>query len=242
MTRIDPFSPEQREAIKTEIKQEMRHEERRKRTVRLVTGLLIAFVVIAVPVLFVSAQLAKTGFFDVPVLSAWLYKPTAPTRTVIPLYGSKPDDIYRVVGTKISYDPATSLAKLPMTEAEITTIAQHGVTAAPPESLPFPIKTMQVAIDPGSVEIYVVSPQKKRDATVRVRFRPQVKDGSLKASVQEIAVGSLIVPNKVGELLFSIFGAFVTDSVSKSIGQVGTLSGIELEQGIVRFVFYPKNR
>lgn len=228
--------------MKTEIKQEIRHEERRKRTVRLLTGLLIAFVVIAVPVLFVSAQLAKTGFFDVPVLSAWLYKPTMPTRTVIPLYGSKPDDIYRVVGTKINYDPQTSLAKLPMTEAEITTIAQHGVASAPPDQLPFPIKTMQVAIDPDSVEIYAISPQKHRDATVRVRFRPQVKDGGLKVNVQEIAIGSLIVPNKVGDMLFSIFGSFVTDSVSKSIGQVGTLSDIELEQGIVRFVFYPKNR
>jgi len=242
MTRIDPFSPEQREALKTEIKQEMRHEERRRRVVRLVSGLLIAFAIIAVPVLLVSWQLAKTGFYDVPVLAKRLYRPTEPSRTVLPLYGSKPDDIFRVVGTKIMYDPSTSLAKLPMTEAELTTIAQHGVAGAPPESLPFPIKTMQVAVDPEVVEIYVVSPQKNRDATVRVRFRPFVKDGSLKADVKEIAIGSLIVPKKVGEMLFSMFGAFVTESVAKSVGQVGRLNGIELDRGIVRFVFYPNQR
>ncbi|HTM67976.1 MAG TPA: hypothetical protein VL426_01630 [Candidatus Binatia bacterium] len=242
MTRIDPFSPEQREAIKTEIKQEMRQEERRQRLRRALTILLGVLIVLGLPTVFVAAELAKTGFVDVPVFSAWLYKPSAPSRTVLPLYGSKPNDIYRVVGTKITYDPTTSLAKLPLTEQEITTLAQAGAATAPPNSLPFPVKSVQVAIDPDTVEIFAVSPQKKRDATVLVRFHPRVKDGHLSAEVEKIAIGSLVVPNKAGDLLFAAFGAIVNESVSRGIAQIGTLMSVETDKGIVRFVILPKSR
>lgn len=242
MTRIDPFSPEQREAIKTEIKQEMRQEERRKRLRRLAVGIAAAVLAVGIPALCVAAVLAKTGFVDVPVMSAWLYKSSAPSRTVLPLFGSKPTDIYRVVGTKIKVDPNTSLASIPLTEAELTTLAQQGVATSPPGSLPFKVKSVQVAIEPDFVEIFVVSPQKGRDATVLARLVPKVKDGKLSAEVVTIAIGSLVVPKGVGNALFAAFGAIVNESVVKAIAQVGTLTGVELGQGTVRFVILPKNR
>lgn len=242
MSRIDAFSPQERESIKKEIKQEIRREERRRRLIGCGGLLLVVLLLIGVPALYVASLLAKTGFYDVPVLSKSLYKPSEPERTVVPLYGSKPDDIYRVLGTKVRYEPQTSQATFPVSESEITTIVQHSVAAAPPNTLPFPVRTVQVAIDPDKIEIYAISPQKNRDATVRIRFRPSVKGGELRADVQEIAIGSLVLPKKIGEMLFAAFGALVTDSVSTAVANVGRLVNIELDQGVVRFVIVPITR
>ena len=241
MTRIDPFSPEQREAIKTEIKEEMRAEERRKRLRRFIVTAAIAVAAIGIPLLLVCVVMAKSGFVDVPVLSKALYKSTSPTRVVLPLYGSKPADIYRVIGTKVKVDPNTSLASVPLTEAELTTLAQNGVASTPKDSLPFPVKSIQVALDPDAVELFAISPQGRRDATVLVRFKPRVKDGKLYADVERIAIGSLEVPKGVGNAVFAAFGAIVNESVVKVAAQVGTLIRIDLEKGIVRFVILPKN-
>ena len=242
MTRIDAFSSQEREAIKKEIKQELRHEGARKRLLSCGVLLVVALFVVVGPIIYVSAQLAKTGFFDVPVLSRSLYKPTVPARTVLPLFGSKTEDIQRVLGTKVRYDPTTSQATLPVTEAEITTLVQHAIAAAPPNTLPFPIRTAQVAIDPTAIEIYAISPQKNRDATVRVRFRPFVKAGELKADVEEIAVGSLLLPKRLGNLMFSAFGAIVTDAAAEQVGNIGRLVNIELEEGAVKFIIVPNIR
>ena len=149
---------------------------------------------IGVPMTYVAAQFAKTGFYDVPVLAKMLYKPSSPTRIVQPLFGTKPDDVYKVVGTKIKYDASTNLATLPVTESELTTVVQHAVANAPKETLPFPVRTIQVGLEKGAVEIFALSPQKNRDATVRVQFRPFVKGGELNAEVLEVTIGSLEVP------------------------------------------------
>lgn len=239
MTRIDAFSPQERESIKKEIKQEIRSEERRRRLIGCGGLILVVLLIVGIPALYVASLLAKTGFYDVPVLSRALYKPSSPERTVVPLYGSTPDDIYRVLGTKIKYEPQTSQATFPVSESELTTLVQHSVAGARPNTLPFPVRTVQVAIDPDKIEIYVISPQKNRDATVRIRFRPYVKGGELRAEVQEIAIGSLVLPKKIGELLFAAFGTLVTDSASTAISNVGRLVNIELDQGIVRFVIVP---
>ncbi len=239
MTRIDAFSPQERESIKKEIKQEIRSEDRRRRLMGCGGLLLIVLLAVGIPAFYVASQLAKTGFYDVPLLSRSLYKPSVPERTVVPLVGSKPDDIYRVLGTKVQYEAQTSQATFPVTESELTTIVQHSVASAPPKSLPFPVRTVQVAIDPDKIEIYVISPQKNRDATVRIRVKPYVKGGELRADVIEIQIGSLILPQKIGDLLFSAFGALVTDSVSTAVSNVGRLVNIELDQGVVRFVIVP---
>lgn len=241
MTRID-ISPQERDALKKEIKQEIRHEDLRKKMIGCGSCALIVLVLLGVPATYVAAQFAKTGFYDVPVLAKMLYKPTTPTRVVQPLYGSKPEDVLKIVGTKIKYDAKTNLATLPVTEAELTTVVQNAVANAPADTLPFPVRTIQVALDKDEIEIFATSPQKNRDATVRVRFRPFVKGGELKVAVTEIAIGSLQVPKKIGELLFSAFGAIVTTSAGDTLQNLGTLVNVEIEEGIIRFIMVPPNR
>ncbi len=239
MTRFDAFSPQERETIKKEIKQEIRSEDKRKRLIGCSVLFIVIVLAIGMPTLYVAAQFAKSGFFDVPVLSRSLYKPSEPVRAVIPLVGSKPEDIYRVLGTKVKYEPQTSQATFSVSESELTTLVQHSVASAPPNVLPFPIRTIQVAIDPDAVEIFAISPQKNRDATVRVRFKPTVKNGDLRADVAEIKIGSLVVPQKIGQLLFSAFSTLVTDSVTTAVANVGRLVDIGLDQGTARFVIVP---
>ncbi|MEY4744155.1 MAG: hypothetical protein RL272_100 [Candidatus Parcubacteria bacterium] len=239
MTRIDAFSPQERESIKQEIKQEIKRDERRSKMLGCGGCLFAVILAVGIPTAYVASRLAKTGFFDVPLMSRSLYRPTVPERTVLPLVGSKPDDIYRVLGTKVKYDPQTSLATIPVSEAELTTLVQHAVATAPANALPFPIRTIQVAVDPDVIEIYAVSPQKNRDASVRVRFRPYVKGGELRADVGEIAIGSLVLPKKVGDFLFATFGTFVIDAATGAIANVGQLMNIGLDQGVVKFMIVP---
>lgn len=242
MTRIDAISSQEREELKKEIKQEIRHEEFRKKLMGCGGCLALALVILGVPTLYVLAQLAKTGFVDVPVLSRAAYKPLAPTRVVQPLYGTKPEDVYKVIATKVKYEPQSGFAKLPVTEAEITTVVLGAIANAPKEALPFPVRGAQVAIDEESIELFVISPQKNRDATVRIRFRPYVKGGELRAEVHEVSLGSLTLPKKVGEFAFNAFGSVVVGATAEALDDLGTLVNIELDPGVVRFIVVPNVR
>lgn len=242
MTRIDAISEKEREELKKEIKQEIRHEDLRKKLIGCGGCLLFAIILLGIPSAYVLAQLAKSGFVDVPVMSRAMYKPLPPTRIVLPLYGSKPEDVYRVIATKVKYEPQSGFAKLPVTEAEITTVVQGAIVTAPPDMLPFPIRSAQVAIDDESVEIYAISPQKNRDATVRIRFRPYVKGGELRAEVHEVSLGSLTLNKKVGEFLFNAFGSIVVGATSDALDDLGSLVNVELDPGTIRFIVVPNVR
>lgn len=228
--------------MKDEIKQEIRKEDLRKKLVGCGGCLMLVLLIIGVPSAYVLAQLAKSGFVDVPVMSRALYKPLSPTRVVLPLYGSKPEDVYRVMATKVKYEPQSGFAKLPVSETEITTMVQNAIASAPPDALPFPVRSIQVAIDEESIELFAVSPQKNRDATVRIRFRPYVKGGELRAEVKEVSLGSLTLPKKVGEFLFNAFGSIVVGATSDALDDLGSLVNVELDPGSIRFVVLPKAR
>lgn len=224
--------------MKREITQEIRQDDRRKRIMGCGGCLLAALIVLAIPTLYIASLLAKTGFVDVPVLSRALYRPSEPRRTVLPLYGTTPETMYRVLATKVTYDPAVSLATMPVTEAEMTTLLQHALFSSP-EKFPFAMKYAQIAIEPEELELYVVSPQKERDATLRMRFRPIVKDKRLEVELHEVVVGNLTLAPWMANAAFAVFGRTALAVASDAIIKVGTPINIELETGLMKFVIAP---
>jgi hypothetical protein len=239
MTRIDGAAPSDHEALKKEIKEELKEEAFRRKLVGCGACAVVLLIVIGVPVLLGASALAKTGFVNVPLFSKALYEPSQPLRTVTPLTGTSSEDVMRIAGLRIRYNETTAIASFTLTETELTTLAQNGVRDAPPGSLPIAIRTAQVAVDPDLVEVFLISPRKERDATVRLRFTPDVREGDVVFDVREIVIGSYRVPLSVGNLLFDAFVEPTLRKVFEGAGPYERPVDIEAEDAKLRVDFRP---
>ncbi len=239
MSRIEGNPRADREALKEEIKGEIRGDVQRRKFLSCGGCLLAAAMIVGATVVFAAVSLAKTGLVDVPALSGWLYRPNAPVRIVRPLAGSTSDAVMREVAAGLHYDSATGFMTVAINEAQLTTLVAHAVLSAPQGSLPFTVKSAQIAVEPDALELFAVVPRKNREATVLLRLRPSVAAGTIHIDVQELAIGQFIVPASFANALFS---AFVEPAIEKGIanvGAVGTLVNVELSTGVVRLIIQP---
>ncbi len=228
-----------RQELKKEIMAEMKHDARRKKVVHCLGCFALELLVIAIPVVFVAVMLAKTGLVNVPLLTSWLYRPNYPSRQVQPLVGSNAAEILIAQATRPKVNPNFGTMTVSFSEAQLTTIAQEGLTAAG-SSLPLPMKSLQIAIDADSLELYGVSPQNGRDVTIMAKIVPSVDGGELKIDVKELKIGALDVPASASQMLTPLLDRSLGQTLVKSISQVGQLVGISFEKGIIRFDIVPK--
>jgi hypothetical protein len=240
MTRIESVTPDQREALKGEIKKEIRQESFRRNVIGCGGCALVIAVLLAIPTYFVAATLARTGFYEVPFLSQRLYKPSSPMRQVNALVGSNAKTALIAASAKSKFDPRTNLLTLALTETDLTTMAQETVRSAKPEDLPIPIRHLQVALDERTIEVFALSPQGSRDATVRVRFLPLVRSGGVSFEVQEVRIGDLELPKSVAQFFVGHVAKAVADAVLAESSEIGSLFSIELDKGAIRFLILPK--
>lgn len=242
MTRLDiPAAPADRSALKQEIKQEIKKEQMQAKLLGCGGCALILVVLLAIPTYVVAATLARTGFFNIPVLSERLYKPSEPVRRVMPLVGSNASAAMAAAGAKAKFDPHTSLLTLKLTETDLTTLAQEMVRTAKPGELPIPIRDIQIAVDEDRVELFAVSPQEGRDATVRLRFQPMVNRGVIDFEIQEALIGSLKVPKGIAQIAFGSLAETIAKGVLDATKDIGSLYSIATEKGAMRFLILPKN-
>src|ERR1700675_2015092 len=98
MTRIENVaSLQDKEALKKEIRHEIRGEERRKKLASCGGCLLLVLLIVGTPVLLVAMFLAKTGFVEVPLLTRALYRPSTPLHVVMPFAGETADQVLMVL-------------------------------------------------------------------------------------------------------------------------------------------------
>lgn len=238
MTRIESPTPMgDREALKREIRNEITAEGRR-RHVRGCFGCLIGLIVVlGVPLLYLSIQLAKAGFVSPPLLGG-MYHDVAPVREVQPLAGSNADMVVRTAMQRMRPDPALQQFSLFFDEADLTTLLRDGVTMAPPDTLPFPIRRAQFAIEKDYLELFVVTVKDGRDVTLRFRFVPTVHNGKVDIDVVEAVSGALTIPNKMVTLLFDAMFAPAIANVQTQMKSVGQLNSIALKDKQMTFTFY----
>lgn len=238
MTRIENVaSLPDREALKKEIRTEIRGEERRKKFRGCGGCLLLALVLVGAPILLVATFLARTGFVQVPVLTQALYRPAMPERTVNPFAGETADQVMTVLPNKVSYDVGSAQLRLPVSEQEITTVLQH-MAAVKPSQLPFAVSRVQMAIAPTGVELFAVSPQHGRDVTVRIRFVPRIKDGELVIDSPKVMLGSQPVPQFLAQPFFDYFAKSLMSQLRSTMYSVGRPVDILLLNGTMTFVFF----
>ncbi len=238
MTRIEnAASFQDKEALKKEIRREIKVEERRKKLVGCGGCLLLALVVICVPLFLVAPFFAKTGFVEVPLLTRAVYRPSAPMRDVAPFSGETSDQVLAVLPHKITYDVAAAQLRLPISEQEFTTVMQR-VATMKPSQLPFAVSRMQMVIEPNQVEVFAVSPRHGRDVTVRIRLVPRVRDGQLVIESPQVLLGGEAVPHFLAQPFFDYFAKSMMDQLRGAMDSVGRLVDIKLSEGAMTFVFF----
>lgn len=241
MARIEPANVGEREALKSEIKKEIRQENFRRRLIGFGGCSLVVLVALAIPSFLIAATLARTGFYKIPFFTERYYKSSAPARRVLPLVGSNAENTVAAAVARAKFDPHTSLLSLTLTETDMTTIMQEGVRRAKAADLPLPVRDVQVAFDDEVVEIFAVSPQKAGDATVRARFVPSADRGTIAFRVQEVRIGDLTLPKWMAQAAFSAAGSAMSKAILAESGSIGTLFTIEFSKGSMRFFIMPKN-
>lgn len=238
MTRIESKPPsEDRESLKREIVGEIRHAEIRRKALGCGACALVWLVIILGGFWFVGSRIAKTGIMKVPLFSDSQPVAEKPIRQVAPLLGTKPEDVPRIVGANARYDQNTSSLSVPIKESALTTIVNSALVSGS-VTLPFQVKSAQVAIEPKYVELFVISPQEGKDVTVRARFTPKVDAGQLDFDVVEVKLGSLVLPQSVGSAMFGAIRGPLNDAITSATNSSGgKLKDVSLATGSMTLVF-----
>jgi hypothetical protein len=205
-------------------------------------GCLFAFLLAAGLACVVALMfVAKIGAFKVPVLSDLLYHPAEPAREVTPLAGYSQEDVLRSVGARAYVNPATGAVATVVTEQELTTIVAKGMAAAAEKDGAPSLTDVQFVITEDAIEFSAVTPGSERTPGVPVLVIavPRVQDGKLAADIERIAVGSLEVPRFISSFVAATLGSHVLRALQDGIASVGTLQGVDLQDGRMTVTLSP---
>lgn len=234
MTRREINGQVDRDALKKEIKSELRAEAARRKVAGYGTCAVLALVALLVPVLLVASVMAKTGLVNVPLLTSRLYKPSSPTRTVVPLVGYGPQDVMSAAMAGAAYNMEVNEVKVEIDEQQLTTLVAHDITAAQgPGGAPFTIASPQIVITPQDMEFFGYAVRGERKGTVLLRFVPHLKNGALTLAPTEMRLGALTVPNFLASMVLDRLSSSLNGGLRQSLQTLGSLSSIQLGDGKV---------
>lgn len=245
MTRVEPPAgdlPVGRNEMKKIVRTELFFEIFRRKALSCMVQLAIMLVVLGVPAYFSAAFVAKAGLVRVPVLSSWLYEPAKPLRSVRPAQGVSNEVMLRAIGGRAKYEPITNLMTVSITEAELTTLAVSSLKGASSGSLPLAIRDLQIAVDSGVVEVFAVAPRDGYDTTMLLRFEPRIKEGSLELDLKELRIGAAKVPRSIAQFIASSVARIAIEALRGQLDATGTIAGVEVETGSLRFTIVPMDR
>jgi hypothetical protein len=244
MTRVEPPAsarPVGRDDVRDIVRRELFLEIFRRKFFSCLGYLLMITVILGIPSFIVASFAAKTGFVEIPVLTAWLYEPAAPLRTVASS-GTSAEVIMLNVASRSKYEPSSGLLNATIKENELTALAVASMRNANAADLPFEMSGVQIAVDPDLVEVFAVAPRGSREATVLIRFIPRVVGRSVELELKELRLGAAKVPHRLAQSLASVISRFVSDSISKEFGSVGAITAVKAESGTLRVTLIPKDR
>ncbi|MEA3248967.1 MAG: hypothetical protein U9Q03_01260 [Patescibacteria group bacterium] len=231
-----------RDELKEEIRKEIKHDGRKKFLRHALLYLVFLFVMLALPFLLIAGVAAKSGLFQVPVLSSWLYEAPAPTRIVVPLAGATPESILASMSAKAAFYPARGVAELSLSEQELTTLIGTQLEQSSTDgALPFPITSAQVALlSNGSMELYAITERDGNQAPVILTVTPEIVNGGLELQAEEFMIGALSVPDFVSDMILESLTDSVMGGLEDGLSGVGALDGITVEEGNIRVSLMPR--
>lgn len=226
-----------REKMKKEIKEEIRRDEKRRKLVNCIGCLTLKLVVLLAVVLFTASLVAKTGLYEIPVLTNWLYHPSEPTRIVQPLIGYDGEQVMQNAMARAEYNGITSSFSISLSEQELTTIAAEAAEKSDNES-GFAIKSVQMTVSTDGIELFAVSPRSERDVTIKSLFLPSISDnGKMIFDVKTLEIGALDIPGVLVSPVSRIISGQLSDTLSLTDGGLGELQEVRTEDKRLHLVF-----
>ncbi len=242
MTRHEDGGPIDREELKKEIREELKADERSRRLKWMLAMLLIMVALLVAPFVVTGVIVAKTGLVQVPVLSALLYDPVMPSRTVTPLVGSTPEAVLNAAVTRAEYNSNFGTLKLYLTEKELTTVLNSAISNEEVTDTPLPLKSGQAILTDGQIEIYVLTERDDgRSVPILMNVSPDVQNGRLVTTQSEITIGSLKVPNFAAHSLVQSMTSGLSNAINDALSEGGQLEMIKVTDGRVEIILITNN-
>lgn len=228
-----------RAEMKKEIIKEIHQEERQRKLISCIGCLTLKLLILAIPIVLVTVAVAKSGFYEVPLLSDWLYQPSSPERIVKPLVGYDSGQVLRVAMARAEFESAVGLLKVNLTEAELTTLVS--AAAAANVDGPMKINQAQMTCSKEGIELFAITPRPKRDVTIKVLFSPSITDeGKLNLEVKSMRIGGLNVPGVMLSLLSKALASQMTKALASAAAGAGELKGIRAGEKKLYLDFMPE--
>lgn len=227
---------ESREQMKREIMSEIRRDERHRRTWGCLRWMLVKLGLFLVTLLIVAVGIAKTGLYEIPVLTNWLYQAGEPTRVVQPLMGYDDEQVMQGAMARAEYNGSTGLFSVNLTEKELSTLAT-GAVGVKDDNFDFTIKSAQMAVMEQGIEVFTVLSRPERDVTVKILVDPLVKDGKIVLDAKELQVGSLNMPSFLVSSVSKLISGQFMDSLATGLGE---LQDVQTKEGELTIIFKPQ--
>lgn len=199
-----------REEVKKEIKKEFFRKDLKGKFKKLFSrfGCLILVILVLAGLLLVGAAvLAKTGLWEIPVVSKIFYQEPKPIRQVAVTKTST--QIMTDLGwraAKAALRSQSPVISLPLSEEEITVLARDSFSQSSLLSSRLNVDTLQLAIEPSEVEFFSQLYWPK-ETHLTVGFKPVVEEGKIKLVLTRWRLGGLEMPMSLGNwLLTKILG------------------------------------
>lgn len=227
-----------REKMKKEIIGEIKSEERRRKRISCLVWLVVKLVIAMIPLVLVAAMVAKSGFYDIPVLTNWLYAPSSPTRVVTPLVGFDSEMIIKQAMARAQYEAGVGTFKVYLTEQELTSLLKESL-ARMDEDAPLPVKSGQAAITEEGIELFLLTPRPERDVTVKSVLMPTAESGEITMEIKSLEIGSLNMPKFAVKLMSQALAKQLSDALSMSEGGLGELRDARVSDKRIDLEFKP---
>jgi hypothetical protein len=242
MTRLDDqSSPDpwlheksEKEKMKEEIREKVMDEIKDKKRKRRIIGCSLIFMAVCLLFGFIGTGVAKSGLYEVPVLSKFFSSKATPQKLIVLTPEELRDseiDITQKLKNQVEpkIEPGATGQKvavsLKFTEREMTAFLKSLESSG--ES---PLRNSQVVVTPDEIEVFgeLYTPNK---TYLTVSFRPEIWENELTISLKKFKIGSLSLPVSWGNFLANKFLESQMKSSEEAIRKIGKLEKISLGAG-----------
>lgn len=231
-----------KELLRREIKQEVKKEFFRselkgkfRKFFKKIGCLLFVLLVLAGLATVGAAAAAKTGLWEIPVISKMFYEQPKPVREVA--VNKSVVQIVADLGWRAAEEMLSSQSPklvIPLTEEELTALARESFASSSLLRSRINVDTLQLAVNPGEIEFFsqLFWP---RQTHLTVGFVPLIEEGKIEVELTRWHLGSLKMPLSMGNWILNKFLTSRFDQMMSSILQKVKVEEISLSQGEIIF-------
>lgn len=222
MVRVEEgqTSNELKKQITRQVEVDLRKQARRKKIVRFF-GCLALLVVVVGGLLIGGAWLAaRTGLYDVPLISSWAFKTPVPIHKVegaenfqqIDLLENLESKIVNLMKTEYPGKLRVSAAEVSLEEEILTAYIRQNIDGIVENVSPsYKVSYVQLAAEPEDMEFFLrLDRDDNLPVYLSVLFVPVPKDSKIDLDIKNVRIGNLNIPTFIAKpLAGALFGSLI---------------------------------